>query len=87
MDLMLQDFTKGLADKGITIEFADSAKEFVLDHGYDIKYGARPLRRAISRYIEDEVAQSFIKGEIAPGSHIRVEAENDTIVVKPAQQP
>lgn len=86
MDLMLQDFEKGLADKNITIEFADSAKDLVLEQGYDVKYGARPLRRAISRFIEDEVAQSFIKGEIVPGSHVCVEAQDGKIVVKTAGQ-
>lgn len=82
MDLMLKDFVKGLKSKFIDVEIDDSAKEFVLEHGYDEKYGARPLRRAISRYIEDEVAQEFIKGDIKADDHIVVLARDDKIVVE-----
>jgi len=82
MDLMLRDFTKGLLSKGITSTIDDSAKEFILQNGYEEKYGARPLRRAISRFIEDEVAQSYIKGTIGAGDSILVSAEDGKITVQ-----
>ena len=82
MDLMLRDFTKGLSAKDIRVTIDDSAKEFILENGYDEKYGARPLRRAISRFIEDEVAQSYIKGTIGAGDNILVSANDGKIVVQ-----
>ncbi len=82
MDLMLKNFMKGLREKGIEASVSDSAKELVLQNGYDEKYGARPLRRAISRYIEDEVAQSFIKGDIKAGDHIKIVADDNQIRVE-----
>jgi len=79
---MLRDFTKGLSAKDIRVTIDDSAKEFILENGYDEKYGARPLRRAISRFIEDEVAQSYIKGTIGAGDNILVSANDGKIVVQ-----
>ena len=63
-DLMLAELAKGIAEKGITLEVTDKAKQLVCDGGYNPQYGARPMRRYIERNIEDKLAQSYITGEL-----------------------
>ncbi len=77
VDLMLQDTKKALADKNITFEITDSARKLLLEKGTDLKYGARPLRRAIQRYIEDELAEKILRKELIDGSTIKVDIENN----------
>ena len=77
IDLMLKDMLDELASKGITLVVDESAKELILSKGYDPKYGARPLRRVIDRYIGDEIAYKLIKAEIASGNTIKVFASDD----------
>jgi ATP-dependent Clp protease ATP-binding subunit ClpA len=82
IELMLKEVSKDVADKGMTIDVSDAAKEFILEKGYDPKYGARPLRRTIQRYIEDELAELFLKGVYKEGSNIIVDAEDGEIVFR-----
>ena len=79
VDLMLKDTRKALADKNMTLSISDEAKNFVLEKGTNLKFGARPLRRAIQRYIEDEIAEKVLKGEIHEGQNIVINFENDTL--------
>ena len=79
VDLMLKDTKKALADKNMTLTVFDSAKNFILEKGTNLKFGARPLRRAIQRYIEDEIAEKVLKGEIHEGQNIVVNLENDNL--------
>ena len=79
VDLMLKDTRKSLADKNMTLSISDDAKNFVLEKGTNLKFGARPLRRAIQRYIEDEIAEKILKGEIHEGQNINVTFENDNL--------
>ncbi len=79
VELMLQDTKNALNDKNITLNLTEKAKEFVLAKGTDLKYGARPLRRAIQRYIEDEISEKILRGEILNGQNILVDVENDTL--------
>ena len=72
VDLMLNDTRKALNDKDITIEISNDAKKFLLEKGTDIKYGARPLRRAIQRYLEDELSDMILKGELINGNTVTV---------------
>ena len=66
---MLEDTKKALANKDMKLEISTPAKEFIRQKGTDLKYGARPLRRAISRYIEDEISDMILKGSIRCGSN------------------
>ncbi len=75
-DLMLDDTRKALADKNITMDISMQAKEELLKKGTDIKYGARPLRRAIQRYIEDELTDMILRSELLNGQHVSIDAEN-----------
>ena len=76
---MLKDTRKALADKNMTLEISDEAKNFILEKGTNLKFGARPLRRAIQRYIEDEIAEKVLRGEIHEGQNIVVNFENDNL--------
>jgi len=64
VDLMLDDTKAVLKEKNITIDVSLEAKEFLIEKGTDLKYGARPLRRAIQRYIEDELSEKILRQEI-----------------------
>ena len=79
IDLMLKDTQNALSDKNITLNISDEAKNFILEKGTNIKFGARPLRRAIQRYIEDEISEMILKGEIREGQNVTAYLENDTL--------
>ena len=70
VDLMLEETAKVLQDKDITMEVSQEAKEYILSQGTDFKYGARPLRRAIQRYIEDEISDMILRSELKNGQKI-----------------
>ena len=79
IDLMLKDTQTALNAKDITLEISPEAKEFILSKGTDTKYGARPLRRAIQRYIEDAISDMILKSEVKYGQKISVILENDEL--------
>lgn len=80
VDLMLEDTKKALSDKNITLEISEDAKKFLIEKGTDLKYGARPLRRAIQRYLEDELSEKILKKEIKNGDTIKVTFANDKLL-------
>ena len=79
VNLMLDDTFKVLKEKDISMNISPNAKDYILEKGTDIKFGARPLRRAIQRYIEDELAEMILKGELTDGQNVEVEVENDKL--------
>ena len=79
VDLMLADTVKALKHKDISFEISDSAKQFILDKGTNIKFGARPLRRAIQRYVEDEISDMILRSEVVDGQTIVVDLKNDKL--------
>ena len=79
VDLMLKDTLKALNDKDIKMEIEKSAKEFILEKGTDIKFGARPLRRAIQRYLEDELSEMILRGNLIDGQTVKVTSEEDKL--------
>ena len=80
IDLMLQDTKNALADKNIALDVTQAAKQLLLEKGTDLKYGARPLRRAIQRYIEDELSEKILRKEIQDGQTIKIDVENNEFV-------
>ncbi|MCX8131125.1 MAG: ATP-dependent Clp protease ATP-binding subunit [Clostridia bacterium] len=80
IDLMLKEVIDEVIAKNMKISISEGVKEYILEKGYDVKYGARPLRRTIQRYIEDELTDLFLKGVYKEGSNITVECENGMIV-------
>ena len=79
VDLMLKDTIKALKAKDISFEISNSAKQFILDKGTNIKFGARPLRRAIQRYLEDEISEKILKGELTNGQTIKINLSNNEL--------
>lgn len=84
IDLELKGFYKRVNDMGFTIEISNDAKEFIASKGYDVQFGARPLRRAIQKYLEDEMAEMIIRTSVIEGDSIFVEfdKENQKIMMK-----
>ena len=79
VDLMLKDTSKALAEKDIKMEISDKAKDYILEKGTNIKFGARPLRRAIQRYLEDELSEMILRGNLLDGQTVVIDFENDKL--------
>ena len=79
VELMLKDTVKALADKNISLNVSENAKDFILEKGTNLKYGARPLRRAIQRYVEDEISEMILKGDVHDGQTINVDIKNNEL--------
>lgn len=77
VDLMISDTQKVLNDRKIGLILTDEAKKYVLTKGTDLKYGARPLRRAIQRYVEDELSDMILKSELTNGKKVLVEYDKE----------
>ena len=77
VDLMISDTQKVLNDRNIGLILTDEAKKYVLTKGTDLKYGARPLRRAIQRYVEDELSDMILKSELTNGKKVLVEYDKE----------
>ena len=77
VDLLLKDLNKRLADRQLTIDLTDEAKQYVIDHGYDPVYGARPLKRFLQQNVETLAARIILGSEIHEGSTIVIETGAD----------
>ena len=79
IDLELKDLFKRVEGMGFKIRISDEAKEFVATKGYDVQFGARPLKRAIQNYIEDGLCEHLLSDQLKPGDVIYVEKEGDKL--------
>ena len=79
VDLMLKDTINALNDKDIKTEITKDAKNYILEKGTDIKFGARPLRRAIQRHVEDELSEMILKGELLDGQTVKIDFVDDNL--------
>ena len=77
IDIELEKIMKRLLAKGITMELDQTAKDFLIDKGYNPDFGARPLRRALGTYIEDPLAESLLSGDYSEGHHVEVLHKKD----------
>src|SRR5277367_1174531 len=75
IELRLEDVRRLLADRKISIELTDAAKDMLFTQGYDANFGARPLKRAIQKLVQDPLALKILDGEILHGDHIIVDAD------------
>jgi ATP-dependent Clp protease ATP-binding subunit ClpB len=75
VQLLLEDVERLLGERQITLEITPAATELILAEGYDPAYGARPLRRAIQRLVQDPLALQILEGAILPGDHVRVDRD------------
>ena len=72
IDVELKGLYQRIGDMGYTIDLSDEAKQFVAEKGYDVQFGARPLKRAIQTYIEDGISELIVNGNIEPGATIHI---------------
>ena len=79
IDLMLNLTAQSLKDKDIAFSVSEDAKKFILEKGTDLKYGARPLRRTIQRYIEDEISDMILRGDVSAGQIIYIDLNTDVL--------
>ncbi|MCR1972509.1 ATP-dependent Clp protease ATP-binding subunit [Clostridium cochlearium] len=82
IDIMFNDVSEDLNEKNIKVHFTKEVKDFILRIGYSEKYGARELRRAIQRYIEDEISEEYFRGKVKEGTNIEVDVYEDKIYIK-----
>ncbi len=79
IEIMVADVAKRLADKGISFKLTDEAREFLVDKGYEPAYGARPLKRALQRYLEDPMAEEILRGQYAGDCELVIGLGNDKL--------
>jgi ATP-dependent Clp protease ATP-binding subunit ClpC len=84
--LMVDQLTKRLKEQDIDLELTEAAKEKIAEEGYDPEYGARPLRRAIQKQIEDRLSEELLKGTIEKGHKIIIDVENGEFVIRHAEK-
>jgi ATP-dependent Clp protease ATP-binding subunit ClpC len=77
VDIEVSFVLKRLAEKGMNMTIGDKVKDFLIEKGFDPMYGARPVRRAIQRYLEDPLAEELISGNLKSGVPIRVTVKNN----------
>ena len=82
LDLLLKDIEKRLEDKHIKIELTQSAKDYLIDNGYDEVYGARPLRRFVQKKLETLIAKNILMQKILPNSTVVVDCEDNELKIK-----
>ncbi|MDE6265452.1 MAG: ATP-dependent Clp protease ATP-binding subunit, partial [Paramuribaculum sp.] len=73
IDIELAGFYKRIDSLGYSLTISEPAKDFIAERGYDVQFGARPLKRAIQKYLEDELAEFIISGDLKPGDAIEVD--------------
>jgi ATP-dependent Clp protease ATP-binding subunit ClpB len=80
VELQLTRLRARLAERGIVLELTDAAKDVLAEAGWDPAYGARPLKRAIQRLVENPLALRLLEGDFADGDTVRLEADGDELV-------
>ena len=78
VDLECEKLFKRLAEREITLKLDKSARDLLIEKGYDPSYGARPMRRAVERYMEDPLAEALLKGDVKEGNDVKVSRKKDT---------
>ena len=87
IDIFLNEVSTRLKDKNIEIEVTDEAKTIMVREGYDVVYGARPLKRYIQNTLENKLARMIIKGELNYGAKVRIDGYNDEITITTVSLP
>ncbi|MDD3270951.1 MAG: ATP-dependent Clp protease ATP-binding subunit, partial [Syntrophomonadaceae bacterium] len=84
IDILLLDLTKRVEENGYTMEINVAARELIMKEGYEPAYGARPLKRAIQKLVEDRVSEEILKRTVEPGDKILIDAVDGKILVRKA---
>ena len=82
VELLLKDFFKRVEENGYEMRISDAAKAIIMKEGFEPAYGARPLKRALQRLIEDAVSEEILKKTVQPGDTILIDGQDGQIVVK-----
>jgi ATP-dependent Clp protease ATP-binding subunit ClpB len=82
LDLRLNEVRKLLEDRAISLELTESARQLILASGSDAAYGARPLKRALQRMVQDPLAIKILDGEVLHGAHVRIDADRKSNQLK-----
>ena len=82
IDILISSLSQRLSERQLKLSVTDRAKDFIIEHGYDPVYGARPLKRYLQSKVETLLARTMLGGEIKPNSTLVVDAENDHLTVK-----
>jgi ATP-dependent Clp protease ATP-binding subunit ClpC len=82
--LLFKDLEKRIADNGYKLQISEAAEELIMKEGYEPAYGARPLKRAIQKLVEDAISEEILKKTFAPGDTILVDAEENRITIRKA---
>lgn len=85
-DILIADIAKQLTEKGISVEVTAAFKDLVINEGYDPSYGARPLRRALTRRLEDSLAVAMLSGKVNSGDHALLDVTADGVVTVSSHQ-
>ena len=80
LDLEIEKLAQRLRHKKLTIQFDEKAKDFLVEKGFDPQYGARPMRRAVEKYLEDPLAEEFLRGNLHEGEPIMVTPDKDKLL-------
>jgi ATP-dependent Clp protease ATP-binding subunit ClpC len=81
VDLQMEDITTRLEEQGLTVALTDAARKWLAQQGYDPAFGARPLRRALQKYVESPLSVRLLRSDFPAGSHVLVDATPDTGIV------
>ena len=82
VDILLREVGERLSDTGVTLKISEEAKELLIEKGFDPGFGARPLRRAIQRYLEDPLSEEILKGNYSDGGQVVVERKGDELAFR-----
>jgi ATP-dependent Clp protease ATP-binding subunit ClpC len=77
VEVLMREVRTRLEEEALKLQLTDPAVEFLVEHGFDENYGARPLKRAIQRYVEDPLSEKILMAELAPGDVIEVDVHAD----------
>ena len=82
INLLINDVNRRLEDKELKVVLSDTAKDYIVDHGFDPMYGARPLKRYVQKSVETLAAKLILAGDVSTGDKILIDCENGTLVAK-----
>ena len=77
VELEISKVVERLSHKSITVKIQDSAKELLIEHGYDPQYGARPMRRSVEKHLEDPLAEHLLRGDVKDGDRVTISTDKD----------
>jgi ATP-dependent Clp protease ATP-binding subunit ClpC len=84
VDLLLKDLEKRVKDNGYEMEIREGARKLIMKEGHDPSYGARPLKRALQKLVEDSISEEILKKTVVPGDKLLVDAVDEQIIITKA---